>query len=260
LLALADCRFVAQAQTRPVITSLGPLRPNNAIFIGNSYFYYNGGMPRHVGLLEEAAGPEQKSNFRNVTVAISGYRLAWHDVESYFRPNTIRSDLIGYRDDPGLISLDKRFGVAVMMDCSQCPIHPALRLAFANYTKRDSAIIRAHGARPVLFMSWAYADRPEMTALLEEAYTVAGNANAALVIPAGLAFAHALQRQPQLNLYADDKSHPSLAGTYLAACTTFAALTGHSPVGNPYDAGLGEPAARLLQEVAWDTVRTYYRK
>ena len=170
-------------------------------------------MPRHVGLLEEAAGPEQKSEFSQCHGRHQRLlRLAWHDVESYFRPNTIRSDLIGYRDDPGPISLDKRFGVAVMMDCSRCPIHPALRLAFANYTKRDSAIIRAHGARPVLFMSWAYADRPEMTALLEEAYTVAGNANAALVIPAGLAFAHALQRQPQLNLYAGDKSHPSLAG------------------------------------------------
>lgn len=260
LLALADWSFVAQAQTRPVVTSLGPLQPKNAIFIGNSYFYYNGSVPRHVSLLEEAADPEHKSNYRNVMVAISGYRLAWHDVESYFRPNTIRSDLLGYQDDPSLSPLDKRFDVAVMMDCSQCPVHPKLRSAFADYAKKDSAIIRAHGARPVLFMSWAYADRPEMTALLEEAYTVAGNANAALVIPAGLAFAHAQQRQPELNLYADDESHPSLAGTYLAACTTFAAITGRSPVGNPYHAGLEERTAGLLQEVAWDTVHSYYKK
>jgi hypothetical protein len=51
-----------------------------------------------------------------------------------------------------------------------------------------------------------------------------------------------------------------LAGTYLAACTTFAALTGRSPVGNPYLAGIDEPTARLLQTVAWETVQDYYGK
>src|SRR5437660_8227996 len=99
-----------------------------------------------------------------------------------------------------------------------------------------------------------------MTAQLAEAYTVAGNANDALVIPSGLAFARARQKQPELNLYAPDKRHPSPAGTYLAACTTFAALTGRSPVGNPYRAGIDEPTAKFLQQVACDTVREYYGK
>jgi hypothetical protein len=57
-----------------------------------------------------------------------------------------------------------------------------------------------------------------------------------------------------------DKRHPSPAGTYLAACTTFAALTGRSPVGNAYHAGLDEPTAKFLQEVAWETVQDYYGK
>ena len=35
----------------------------------------------------------------------------------------------------------------------------------------------------------------------------------------------------------------ALAGTYLAACTVFAALTGRSPVGNPYHAGIDAPAS-----------------
>lgn len=260
LLALVGWNFVAQAQTKPVVTSLGPFQLKSAIFIGNSYFYVNGSMPRHLGLLEKSADLGHRLIYRNVMVAKSGYRLSWHDVESYFRPNAIGAHLLGYEDDPKLGPIDKRFDVAVMMDCSQCPIHPKLRSAFTEYTRKHSATVRAHGARPVLFMSWGYSDRPGMTALLEEAYTVAGNANGALVIPAGLAFARAQQRQPKLNLYASDKSHPSLAGTYLAACTTFAALTGRSPVGNPYHAGLEEPTARLLQEVAWDTVNEYYRK
>src|SRR3978361_1157189 len=102
-------------------------------------------------------------------------------------------------------------------------------------------------------MPGAYADKPEMTAQLAEAYTVAGNANDALVIPAGLAFARAIAKQPELNLYAPDKRHPSLAGTYLGACAVFSARTGRSPVGNSYLAGIDQPTAQFLQTVAWET-------
>src|SRR3569832_433096 len=112
--------------------------------------------------------------------------------------------------------------------------------------------------RPVLFMSWAYADKPERTEALAEAYTVAGNANDALVIPAGLAFARVRKLQPELNLSAPDKRQPSPAGTYLAACVTFAALTGRSPDDYTYSAGLDAQSTQLLQKAAWDTVQEYY--
>jgi hypothetical protein len=250
----------ARAQTRPTVTTLGPDFPKSEIFIGNSFFYYNNGMPGHVSQLEKAADPEHRQDYRTTMVTIGGSGFDWHDVESYFRPNAISSYSF---DDHNNVVFDKPaklFDAAVMMDCSQCPIHPQLKPVFTDYAKKDSAIVRAHGTRPVFFMSWAYADKPEMTAQLAEAYTVAGNANDALVIPAGLAFARAIARQPELNLYVSDNRHPTLAGTYLAACTTFAALTGRSPIGNPYLAGIDAPTARFLQTVAWETVREYYGK
>ena len=52
--------------------------------------------------------------------------------------------------------------------------------------------------------------------------------------------------------------HPSLAGTYLAACTTYAAVTRKSPVGNTYSAGLDPKLAGFLQSTAWETVQEYY--
>ena len=97
-----------------------------------------------------------------------------------------------------------------------------------------------------------------MTAQLAEAYTVAGNANNALVIPAGLAFARSVSKQPELNLYAPDKRHPSMAGTYLAASTLYAALLKRSPAGLKYSAGLDDVTAKHLQTVAWDTVQDYF--
>jgi hypothetical protein len=250
----------ALAQTKPAITGLAPDFPKTEIFIGNSFFYYNNGMPGHLTLLEKAADPEHKADYRATMATIGGSGLDWHDVESYFRPNAIGNYSFDDNNNVVFNKRDKLFDVAVMMDCSQCPIHPRLKAAFTEFAKKDSDIVRAHGAIPVLFMSWAYADKPEMTAQLAEAYTVAGNANNVLVIPAGLAFARAIQKQPELNLYAPDKRHPSLAGTYLAACTVFAALTGRTPVGNSYLAGIDEPTARFLQTVAWETAQDYYAK
>jgi|SRR3984893_8862650 len=262
---VAAAPSAALAQTKPVVpkpivTSLGPDFPKTEIFIGNSFFYYNNGMPDHVRRLETAADPDHAHDYHNTMVTIGGSGFDWHDVESYFRPNAIGSYSFDEHNNIVFNSRDKLFDVAVMMDCSQCPIHPKLNTVFTEYAKKNSDIVRAHGARPVFFMSWAYADKPEMTAQLAEAYTIAGNDNNALVIPAGLAFARAISKQPELNLYAPDKRHPSPAGTYLAACTTFAALTGRSPVGNAYLAGIDEQTAHLLQTVAWETVQDYYGK
>jgi hypothetical protein len=64
----------------------------------------------------------------------------------------------------------------------------------------------------------------------------------------------------EFNLYAIDKRRPSAAGTYLASCVVFAALTGRSPVGNSYLAKVDAQTAAFLQNVAWETVQEYYGK
>ena len=244
------------AQTRPKILSIGMERPGSVIFIGNSFFYYNNGITGHLTSLLRSAEPDIK--FRATMVTISGSGSDWHDVESYFRPNAIGGYSFDANNNIVFNKLDRLFDVAVMMDCSQCPIHPQLGKVFTDFSKKHSETVRKHGTMPVFFMSWAYADKPEMTAALAEAYTTAANDNGAFVIPAGLAFAKSVKRHPELNLYAADKRHPSLAGTYLAACTVYASLLKKSPVGLKYSAGLDEAAASALQTVAWETVQEYF--
>jgi hypothetical protein len=245
------------AQTRPKIAESGVDKPASAIFIGNSFFYYNNSLHNHVTLLLRAADPNYK--FRSTSVTISGSGADWHDVESYFRPNALGSYTFDADNNVVFNKLDRLFDLAIMMDCSQCPIHPQLKDVFTDQARKHSETVRKHGAKPVWFMSWAYADKPEMTAELAEAYTRAANDNDAFVIPAGLAFARALKERPDLVLYASDKRHPSLAGTYLAAATVYAALLKKSPVGLGYTAGLDEPTAKLLQSAAWETVQDYFR-
>ncbi len=244
------------AQTPPKIVETGIAQPASAIFIGNSFFYYNNSMHGHVQQLLRHADPDYK--FRSTSVTISGSGADWHDVDSYFRPNAIGTYSFDCNNNVVFNKIDRLFDIAIMMDCSQCPVHPQLKSVFTDFMKKNSEIVRKHGGQPVFFMSWAYADKPEMTAELAEAYTKAGNDNNALVIPAGLAFANAIKQRPAINLYAGDKRHPSLAGTYLAASTVYAALFKKSPVDVAHTAGLDVDTAKFLQTVAWQTVQEYY--
>jgi len=58
-------------------------------------------------------------------------------------------------------------------------------------------------------------------------------------------------------LYKKDIKHPSLAGTYLAACMFYAAFYQQSPIGLPYTADLSHADATILQRVAWETLVSY---
>jgi hypothetical protein len=83
MLAAAGCIAVAPtaalAQVKPAVTTLGPDFPKSEIFIGNSFFYYNNGMPGHVSLLEKAADPDHKQDYRATMVTIGGSGFDWHD-------------------------------------------------------------------------------------------------------------------------------------------------------------------------------------
>ena len=248
----------ANAQTAPQWSDSGVANPASIIYIGNSFFYFNNGMSSMVSGLLSAADP--KAALRSSLVTISGSGFDWHDVDSYFRPNAVGRYSFAADNSVNFNKIERLFDLALMMDCSQCPLHPQLKDIFWDYAKRHSDTVRKHGAQPVFFMSWAYLDKPEMTAQLAEAYTLAGNANKALVVPAGLAFAAALKQRPDISLYIADKRHPTLAGSYLAAATTFATIFKKSPVGLKYTAGLDAATAAFLQGVAEETVAAYFKR
>jgi hypothetical protein len=213
-------------------------------------------MHNHFGQLVAAAAGKR---VRSTSVTISGAGLDWHDMESLMRPDGLgRYSFVG-DNEIRFNKAGRQYDAAIMMDCSQCPVHPQLQEVFHTTVRKHSQTLVKAGVKPMLFMSWAYKDKPDMINGLAEQYTLAGNANDALVIPAGLAFAKAIQRKPELELYENDKRHPSLAGTYLAAATVYATLYRKSPVGLSYNAGLSPEVASLLQTVAWDTVQEYFK-
>ena len=254
--AMLVVALAAHAQPAPKVKDAGQVR--TMLYVGNSFFYFNDSMHSIVLRLVAAGDPENRAQYRATSVTISGSGLNWHDLEAYFKPGSGMASYSFTADNKVVFNkFDKPYEAVIMNDCSQCPIHPQLKDPFHEYARKHSQTALKHGAKPMFFMTWAYQDAPEMTQQLAEQYTIAGNANDALVVPAGLAFAKAIQRDPKINLYNADKRHPSPAGSYLAACVIYAAVHGKNPVGNSHKGGLDPKVADFLQQVAADTVKEY---
>ncbi|WP_416833194.1 MAG: DUF4886 domain-containing protein [Erythrobacter sp.] len=153
-----------------------------------------------------------------------------------------------------------------MQGGSAAPLSADRRKRFAETAELYAQKVRTAGGEPVLYMTHAYVAphpraRPDMIRDIASLYIETGNNIDALVIPVGLAFEEAYRRRPEIKLHASfDGTHPSMLGTYLAACTVMASIYGVSPVGNSYDYFGDVPAdeARFLQEVAQDTVIRFY--
>lgn len=90
----------------------------------------------------------------------------------------------------------------------------------------------------------------KMNGRLREAYLrIADSANAA-VSPVGVAWKYVRDNYPNINLYQQDGSHPSLEGSYLAACVFYTSMFHKSSVGSPYNPGIDHADALLIQQIA----------
>ncbi len=234
LLLLATCACASEEHADDLL--------DKVLFIGNSFTYYNNGLHGHFRRLTFAAGLFTRENSRTRIATISGGHLPEHEG--------------GFEHVLGTDDWD----VVVLQGHSLGPIGEETAEPFRRTARKFARIAREHDTRPVFFMTWAYSDRPEMTAQLDEAYTGIGRELDATVVPVGLAFAAVTTARPEIELRTADARHPSLAGTYLAACTFFAVLHGQSPEGLDYDAGLGEETALYLQRAAWRAVQTYKKR
>ncbi len=213
--------------------------PSRILFVGNSFTYYNNGLQRHLYQLLRAGEVVPSDQLRLRILTLSGGRLPEH------RPAFAE------------IVASEPWDVVVLQGHSRGPISPPTAAPFRDAVREFDAIVRHHGARTAMFMTWAYEGRPEMTAQLSEAYSAIGDEVGALVAPVGLAFARAAQLMPEVALRTADGRHPSMAGTYLAACVFYATLMRRSPRGLAYDAGLNLGVVAELQRVAWEITSEY---
>ncbi len=163
--------------------------------------------------------------------------------------------------------------VVVLQEQSQIPTIGAYKVSFMlpGAKQLDQAIKKANTCtRTMLYLTWGrknggeqcagstcspdFADFEAMQSALEKAYREVAKAIGAGVAPVGEAWKLSRQDKPALELFSGDGSHPSMRGSYLAACVFFAALTGKSPIGASYTADLPPAEAAFLQQVAAQVV------
>jgi hypothetical protein len=147
---------------------------------------------------------------------------------------------------------DGRYDYVALQEQSTLPVKNAKRM-HENVRLFDE-VIRAAGAKTLLYMTWARQNAPEAQKAITEAYDSIGRELGATVVPVGTAWQAFLSKHSRPDLHDRDGSHPTLAGTYLAACVFLAVLSGASPVGVGGDfAGLDETDRTKLQKVSWQT-------
>lgn len=126
---------------------------------------------------------------------------------------------------------DEKWDYVIMQEQSKAPAETPE--AFLRSAEALCALIRASGAVPVFYATWAYRDGSEklmssgmtyeeMYARLHEAYAEAARRGGALLADVGTAFR---DRKDIEDLYHPDGSHPNAAGTALAARVMADAIT-----------------------------------
>ena len=163
----------------------------------------------------------------------------------------------------------------ILQEHSQMPTIPFYR---DNYTfpAADSlnAIIQQSNncAHTVFFMTWGrkyggqqcinsycspvFTDYFHMQDSLETAYMYMTLSNQAMCAPVGISWSNSIANGDPIELFDTDATHPSLAGSYLAACTFYAAIFQKSPLGINYYAGLSVADGVYLQQIAETAVLT----
>jgi len=212
---------------------------------GNSYMHYNNNINTRLRDLTRSLLPNQAKGYSYRGITISSGHLGWHVPNLAFQ-NTLQ-----------------KWDVVVLQGNSIEPISAKekTRQDFTDAAKKMADMAHKEGSKVIYFMTWANKDTPEQTEKLSKAYQEIARETGGYVAPIGLAFANSIKAYPEINLYHSDGKHPSLAGTYLAACVLFATLYDHSPVGGalPVDSDMSEKTAQALQQVAWDTVTEFRR-
>ncbi len=160
----------------------------------------------------------------------------------------------------------------VLQEQSQLPAFPYSQFSTASlpYSITLSQQIRAANSctKPLFYMTWGRKNGDQancasypplctyggMQGQLRERYLLMGDTNNASVSPVGAVWREVRSNFPNIELYSLDESHPSLAGSYLAACTFYASIFKKSPVGAGFPGSINLQDAQAIQQQANQTV------
>jgi hypothetical protein len=159
---------------------------------------------------------------------------------------------------------EKKWNYVVLQAQSQEPSFPysqvtTATLPFAKILS-DSIYANNYCSQPLYYMTWGRQNGDpqwdsintfyKMNDRLRAGYMRFMEASEASVAPVGIAWRYVRDTYPAINLYSSDGSHPSLEGSYLAACVFYASIYRESPVNASFYSTVLPATAQLLQQAA----------
>lgn len=153
----------------------------------------------------------------------------------------------------------------VLQEQSQLPSFPISQVQadVFPYAQLLDSIINAQNpcAETVFYMTWGRkngdasncASWPPvctyagMDSLLNLRYRMMANDNNAIVSPVAVVWRYIIQNYPSLDLYQADQSHPSVAGTYAAACSFYTVLFRKDPTAISFNSTLSATDAANIR-------------
>jgi len=220
------------------------------LFVGNSYLYYNNSLHNHVKRMAIERFPSMEKEFIYKSSTIGGAR-SWHHNFDHL----LNSKNIGVKES---------FDLIILQGGSAEPLSEKSRTKFMNTVKQVKGIAKKNGTRLALYMTHAYVPPDERFKInmindISSLYIEAGKKNDLVVIPVGIGFKNAYESKPNIKLHNIDGTHPSLLGTYLAACIVYGVLYGESPVGLEYNyyGKISDQDKIFIQKIAQSTIEDF---
>lgn len=170
-------------------------KPTRILFIGNSFTARNN-LPQLLTDIAAVRGLELKAELINQ----GGASLKMHWNKGHAREAIEQGN----------------FEYVVMQEQSTLPVKNAARMR-ENVLLFDPAI-RAAKSKSVLYMTWARKHSPQSQKAITDAYESIGKEISAIVVPVGVVWEKFMKAHDKPELHDKDQSHPTLAGSYLAAC------------------------------------------
>lgn len=242
----ADVRPATQAplavEPDPTVEACPELADLEVLFIGNSYLNLHD-LPLRLSQMGEDAG---------IRIGVDKVTMGGENFEYHLRrPKTTK--LLRARE----------WDMVVLQSHSLDPLRNPE--GFLSAGAELGVRVREQGAEPLLFETWprraghnvynyfkpAGGNPEAMQLAVSDRYAQLADAENMRVVPVGQAWSKVMQQHPEIDLFAKDGGHPSIAGAYLGACVVFSVLTQHSPVaGDDASRGVSEADAETLRAVA----------
>jgi hypothetical protein len=219
----------------------------NVLFLGNSYTYVND-LPGTIGTLANSFG-DTLTHDQNTP---GGYTMQGHSANA----TSLGKIAIGGWDFVAIQSQSQEPSFPPSQ--VETDVYPYAEIICDSISSADDC------AEPLFFMTWGRKNGDAsncpfyppictyggMQQRLRESYLEMANDNDASVSPVGAVWKQVRDSLPALELYSPDESHPSVAGTYVAACTFYAAIWRKSPVGSSFISTLSASDAHAIQLLA----------